>query len=188
MGALQSIIPIIPLVREGLGLVTNTSSNESAIRNQQIQQQQALQNLQAKQKQDAQDRAKDNALDDERAAATNEKAEQDRRQALRRAVATQRAKFGVRGTGSSGGSAEAVLLGLLQDVDEETAQSERLENIRQRTQELSGNRQRSLNVLARTQLQEKQKLSRLSTIDKTSNRVGSGLDALETIDSIADVF
>lgn len=61
------------------------------------------------------------------------KAETDRRDALRRASAKQRATFGGQGISADEGSGEAVLLGLLQDSEAEKSYRDRLDDLKRRT-------------------------------------------------------
>lgn len=89
-------------------------------------------------------------------------AEEARRAALKRAVARQRALFGAQGTGSTGGSAQAVLLGLFDESDAEKAQRERLDGVRQAVLETDLSARRQANLLQLTQLAERQRLERLS--------------------------
>lgn len=86
----------------------------------------------------------------------------NRRAALRRAVARQRAQFGGSGLTGGDGSAEAVLLGLFEETERDRADSARLDTLRNAALDQSLNGQRALNVLQRTQLQERQALARLS--------------------------
>ena len=87
-------------------------------------------------------------------------AEDERRAALRRAVARQNARFGASGIGGSGGSAEAVLLGLFDESEEDLASRERLDNLRNRSLDLNVAQNSSLNVLQRSQLQQRQDFQR----------------------------
>jgi len=54
----------------------------------------------------------------------------DRRDALRRAMAKQQAAFGGQGISTTDGSGEAVLLGLLQQNDEDKAYAEKLDKLK----------------------------------------------------------
>lgn len=89
-------------------------------------------------------------------------AEETRRAALKRAVARQRAAFGAQGTGSSGGSAQAVLLGLFDESDAERADRERLDGLRRAALDSDLSARRQTNLLQVTQLAERQRLERLS--------------------------
>lgn len=88
--------------------------------------------------------------------------ETQRLAALRRAVARQRARFGAQGVGSSGGSSEAVLLGIVSESDEDRVERARLDRLRETAMgdELEARRRR--NLLELTELAEKQRLEWLS--------------------------
>ena len=88
--------------------------------------------------------------------------EEQRRAALRRAVARQRAKFGLQGVGSSGGSSEAVLFGMVEESDEERRHRERLDRLRETAvgDQLQSKRRR--NLLELTEMAEKQRLEWLT--------------------------
>lgn len=88
-------------------------------------------------------------------------AEAARRTALKRAVARQRAAFGAQGTGSSGGSAQAVLLGLFDESEGERADREKLDTLRLSAIDSDLAAQKQSNLLELTQLAERQKLERL---------------------------
>lgn len=92
-------------------------------------------------------------------AATTEAA---RQAALRRAVARQRATFGARGISPDSGSAEAVLLGLYHESEDDRIQREKLDRMRQNALTDDLNQKRQRNLLERTQLAEAQKLQLLS--------------------------
>lgn len=117
----------------------------------QLQAQQALQQkqLQAQIALDKQKIATDAALGDE-----------ERRQALRRAVAKQRAAFGSQGV-SGGASSEAVLLGLFEESDDERKKRESLDSLKTAALDQQISQNQSLNLLQQQQLREKQKLERL---------------------------
>jgi hypothetical protein len=89
-------------------------------------------------------------------------AESDRRAALKRAVARQRALFSAQGIGSDGGSSEAVLLGLVNESETERDQRSLLDNLRDRTLNQNLDQQRQLNLLQQNQLQERQRLRQIT--------------------------
>jgi hypothetical protein len=80
-----------------------------------------------------------------------------RRDALRRAVARQRASFGAQGVGSSGGSADAVLLGLFDESEEQKAERQRLDDLRNYASQTESYGKKSMNLLKATQAAEKKK-------------------------------
>jgi colicin import membrane protein len=95
-------------------------------------------------------------------AAGAEASESERRSALRRAVARQRVSFGASGIDATGGSGEAVLLGLINNSEDEASQRRRTDALREQalTQDLSNLRQQ--NLLERTRLAEAQKFQLLT--------------------------
>lgn len=87
--------------------------------------------------------------------------EEERRSALKRAVARQRAQFGAQGIGTNGsGSAQAVLLGLFEESDDERERREQLDALRTQSLETGLAQQVRINTLQRTQLQQRQNLDR----------------------------
>ena len=166
---------IVPTISQGVGfansvlgtvnavdnLINLGSGNTSQQRNMEREQRQALSQLQARQRLQEQQLAAQTALERERITAQAQIDEAQRRDALKRAVARQRARFGSSGIGNAGnGSAQAVLLGLFDETEEELAQRERLDGLRHSALDLDVASQQSLNVLQRTQLQEKQRFER----------------------------
>jgi len=111
--------------------------------------------------------AENAGLERERIAASTAEAERGRRAALKRAVARQRAAFGASGTGSSGGSAQAVLLGLFDESDDERAERERLDDLRQRSIDLGLTQQARTNTLQLTQLRDRQRYDNRTRIGRS---------------------
>lgn len=179
MGGLSSALQFLPVIKEGVGIVSNVLGGEASHREQRQDQDAALRQLQQMQALQQKQMEADNALQREKIALDAQTAEDTRRDALRRAVARQKAMFGSSGVGSSGGSAQAVLLGLFDETEQDLAAREQLDNLRNRAIDLSAENQSSLNVLQRTQLQERQKISSLSSdIGRYSNLASSGIDFL----------
>lgn len=159
MGAINPV----GLITTGINAVSavNQLSGRSAsaqARNTERQQQLALQQLQERQQLNQQQLEQDVALERERLAVQAEADEDERKRALRRAVARQRAQFGARGVSSEGGSAQAILLGLFDESEDELNERERLDNLRSTALGQRVAQQGSLNVLQRTQLQQRQDL------------------------------
>ncbi|MEC7028226.1 MAG: transporter, partial [Pseudomonadota bacterium] len=102
------------------------------------------------------------ALSREKLAAEAKNAEENRLSALRRAVARQRASFGATGLSANEGSAEAVLLGLFEETDQDRQQRERLDTLRNRALDNDLASTQSLNVLQRSQLAQQQRLERIA--------------------------
>lgn len=90
--------------------------------------------------------AANDALSKQKLELEAEKDASDRRNALQKAVAKQRAAFGGQGIDTNDGSGEAVLTGLFKQNDEEKSYSDRLDNIRRQTieQDTAEKRQRNL--------------------------------------------
>ena len=88
--------------------------------------------------------------------------EAERRDSLRRSLASQRAGFGARGIESTGGSGQVVLRGLIEDSETEGEQRRITDKLREQalTQDLDHLYQR--NLLERTQLAEAQKFQLLT--------------------------
>jgi len=154
-------------LRNTIGLVTNTfqqAAAKQAARDELHQSQDvALAQLQAKQKLEQDTLASQNALEREKISIDAADAETRRRQALRRAVAKQRAQFGAQGI-SNGASSEAVLLGLFNESDAERADRENLDNLRLKALGQKEAAVKEKNLLEKTQLVEKQRLQNLTSI------------------------
>ena len=155
----------IPLIRTGSALFSDIQSfGDDPYKDErqrlQKQQQLALKQLRASQDEKLLDLQEQSALAAEKSVTDSAAAEQTRLSALRRAVARQRAAYGVSGLSSTGGSAEAVLLGLFEESDDERETRARLDDIRNRTLEQNLDAQKRLNVLQVSQLKQKQRLER----------------------------
>lgn len=119
----------------------------------------AMQQLQARQKQE-QTEAEANATESRAQIQLDAQQEEERRRrALRRSVARRNAQVGASGA-SRTGSNEAVLLGLINDSEDEANDNTALDQLRYNAidNDLSTVRQR--NILERTQLAEQQRLQR----------------------------
>ena len=153
---LTSILGAVSAVNQVVNTVQTLSGNSPRQQEQDL----ALRQLQERQKLDAQKLAQNNALEREQRTLEAEQDAEDRRAALRRAVARQKANFGARGISQGGGSSQAVLLGLFDETEEELAEREALDNLRNRALDLGEAQNRSLNLLQATQLSQSQKLDR----------------------------
>lgn len=156
---LGQIASTIGTVNQIVSTVQTLGGNGGAERQQEL----ALRQLQEKQALQSQQLNAQSQLEREKIAVQALADEQDRQRALRRAVARQRANFGGQGINSNSGSAQAILLGLFDESEEELVQRESLDNLKSRAIDLDLANQSSLNVLQRTQLQERQKLGRQIT-------------------------
>ena len=179
MAGLQTMVPLLSAASQGIGLVSNVTSNRQSENSQAL----ALQQLQARQAEEERQQAQDAALSRAQISAQAQEAERQRRSALKRAVARQRARFGGSGVSSNGGSSEAVLLGLFEESDAERAQRERLDNLRFGAIDQNLEQQQSLNVLQREQLRERQKLNNLS-----SSGLNLFADGLDFVSSTSGAF
>ena len=129
-----------------------------------------LKQTKARQNLDLQNKQEDAALQKEQIRLSAEQTENERRAALRRAVAKQRASAGASGTGSSDGSGRAILLGLFDESDEERAQRESLDTLKSKAIDTNINQQKRINTLQLSQLKEKNNLSRFtSAFDSASS-------------------
>ncbi len=169
MGAINAFGNLLPIlgattsaIRTLEGAATTLSGiGQSADKQRQDEQNLAMKQLKRAQAAQEQNLAQQTALERERIAAQGAQDEDERRQALRRAVARQRAQFGSQGTGAAGGSADAVLLGLFDETDDDLAKREQLDSLRNRALDLDVAQNRSLNLLQAMQLAQRQSLSRL---------------------------
>jgi colicin import membrane protein len=104
------------------------------------------------------------ALNSEKRKVESEAAEQERRNALKRSVARQRASFGAQGVTSVDGSSEAVLLGMFDESEDEKETREKLDSIKERMSNQNLAQLRQINLLEQSQQRERQRIQRLSDI------------------------
>jgi hypothetical protein len=166
MAGFTNAASVIAPIAQGAGvaanvgrIATNVLGGSSGTQDLRAQQDLAMRQLQQLQDQDYQRTMEEAAADRAKIAADAESAEGTRRAALKRAVARQRALYGSSGIETNtSGSAQAVLLGLFDESEEEKNQREKLDTLRYGAvdQELSAKQR--LNILQRTQLGEKQRL------------------------------
>lgn len=165
MGALAGIggvLPVLTGVTSVLGAVDRAASavhtfgGGDQVKSDKL----ALRQLQARQTLEAQQNADKTALEKQRLTDQAAADEDSRQAALRRAVARQRAQFGAQGIGSTGGSAQAVLLGLFDESEADREQRERQDSLRAQALDLTLEQDRSLNLLQATQLAQKAQLRR----------------------------
>lgn len=164
MGAIAPIATTLTTLASAAGAVSkvvNTVQTLSGNDNQSRQEDLALRQLQERQRLDAQQLAQDNALERERIALQASQSEDERRAALKRAVARQRAQFGASGISQSGGSSQAVLLGLFDETEDELTRREQLDNLRNTALDQDLSQLSSLNLLQATQLAQRNNLKRL---------------------------
>jgi len=169
---------MLSTIQQGVGIFQNFAASEVShnqnvqsedVALKQLQEQQALQQSQA---------AQNAALDRQQIATSSAINQEHRRAALKRAVARQRAMFGASGVTAGTGSTEAVLLGMLNETEDELAQRERLDTLRYSALDSNLAQGNSLNVLQYQQLKERQNLNNVaSNYNRISNMVDFGLDA-----------
>ncbi|HBR68276.1 MAG TPA: transporter [Rhodospirillaceae bacterium] len=179
MGAITPVLQVLPTVLQGASLVSKIVSNERSAKDQSEGQDLALRQLQERQAEQQKQLQEDAALERQQISLSAEAEERKRRDALRRAVARQRASFGASGISSSGGSAEAVLLGLFDETEAERAEREKLDALRFGALDQGLDQQKRLDVIQRTQFQESQKIGRLTaSADRATDRINAGLSAV----------
>jgi hypothetical protein len=135
----------------------------------------ALEQLQARQAQEYREAQEKAVLEKDRINANAAEAERLRKNALKRAVARQRAAFGASGVQAGNGSSEAVLLGLFDESEEEKKSREKMDRLRNLSLDQGLSTLRSANTLTRTHLAQRQKLA-------------NNLSSLETIDRLYSLF
>ncbi|MCB1782379.1 MAG: hypothetical protein KDI13_00135 [Alphaproteobacteria bacterium] len=163
MGAIQSVLGAAQLISQGASLVNGVANSELSRRQTQASQDLALKQLQAQQTLQERQLAAQNALEKEKIATQAAQSEADRKSALRRAVARQRANFGAQGVGSGAGSSQAVLLGLFDESDAEKQKREQLDALRTTALDQDLAQNKAQNVLQRTQLAQRNSLDDLSS-------------------------
>ena len=92
------------------------------------------------------------------------KDETERRVALKKAVAKQRANFGSQGIGSAGGSSEAVLLGLFNESDEERQLREQMTALRDNAISLNSAQIQQKNLLEQAQASQQDAINRITDL------------------------
>lgn len=162
MGAVTSIASGLGSVASTLGTVNTivetveTLSGNSAEKQAQdlaLRQLQDAQNLQQSQL------AQQTALERQQLADAQAQEEKERKDALKRAVAAQRASYGASGVSSSGGSAQAVLLGMFDQTEDELEAARKSTALKNAALDLELEQSKALNVLQYSQLQQSQKLN-----------------------------
>ena len=155
---LTTLVGALSTANQIVGSIQTLTGNSSQSQAQDL----ALEQLQERQALSAAQLAQNNALESERVALEAAQDQEDRLAALRRAVARQRASFGGSGISQgSGGSSQAVLLGLFDETQDDLAQREQLDALRSTALDLDASQANSLNLLQATQLKERQNLTNL---------------------------
>lgn len=178
MGAIASILAS-PLLGTALTAGVSLATSEISRRQADNSRDQALEQLQAQQQLQEQQLAQDSALQRQQIATNAAQDEEERQAALRRAVARQRVNFAGQGIGTGQGSAQAVLLGLFEESEDEAARRGELDQLRLTALDQDISQRSTINVLQRTQLEERNDLAELS------DNIDRGLDV---IDTVGDIF
>lgn len=178
MGTFSGIAPVL----QGLSIVSSIVGGVSGYQDQAAEQDVALQQLQQKQQAEMRTAQENAALEREKIKLESEAAEKDRRAALKRATARQRAQFGGSGIDTtSSSSAQAVLLGLYDESEAERQEREALDNLRNRALDSNLAQRSRLNVLQQTQLRERQKLNSVSKSSSLAQGLFSNANSLVSL-------
>lgn len=151
-----------------LSTATSLIGTASGFANTAINNNQSQRQLQAQHNLQEQQIAADNALQKAQIDTEAKAAEEDRKRALRSAVARQNAQTGASGIVSGDGSSEAVILGLFNESEEEAQQREERDTLRIASLDQNLTQRQNLNLLQRNQLAE-------------DNRTSSALSAFGSI-------
>lgn len=143
LGKAATILSGIDTVFSTLHKVRDNSGAEKAAKIQAEQQAQSL------------------ALQRDQQKLATEQAEAERQKALRRAVARKKAEFGAQGVTAADGSAEAVLLGLFTESEDERKERERLDALRARALDQRSASSARLDLLEQSRLAEKNRIDRI---------------------------
>lgn len=159
MAGFTSFVPValqaLSLANTVIGGVDSYKDNSGKRAYEQEKQQSALQLAGLKQ---------ETELQKEKIRLQQEADSEDRRQKLRAALAAKRAIFGAQGIGSSGGSAQAYLLGLVNDSDGEQARDNASGSLASRILDQQYGQQKAMSTLKLTQLRERNKLKQATAL------------------------
>ena len=120
--------------------------------------------LQRQQTEQMRQMAENSALEKEKIRLSAEQTEAERRAALRRAIAKQKAKYGASGIESSGGSSQALLLGLYDESEEERQRRESLDALKSQAIDQNMDQQQRINTLQLTQLRERSRYNNRGSV------------------------
>lgn len=169
MGAFSNVLQGAgPLLNLGglsgalIGGVTRAVQEEEARARLRMQQDQAMKQLQDRQKIDEQQSADDAALQKQKLETEAQTSADRRKSALRRAVARQKTLFSAQGlSAADSGSSEAVLLGLYDDSNLDQAAEDKITGLKSAAIEQALAQKKQTNLLQSAQLAEQQRLSRI---------------------------
>lgn len=159
----STVLPVLSTVDTLSRQISDLGRDPEEERRAQLraQQDQALRQLQQRQRSELGRARSETQLEQEEIAARSAGEDKRRRRALKRAVARQRADFAGRGISpADAGSAEAVLLGLFEESEAEKQDRDRLDRLRNKALEQDLGNLRRRNVLERTHLAERHRLRR----------------------------
>ncbi len=175
MAGLSSAAGVIGPALQGLNVLSSIVQTGDDFSSQRRAEEQSLKELQQRQQEDMRAAQEDAALEREKIALESEAAERERRDALKRATARQRARFGSSGIDTNtSSSAQAVLLGLFDESEEERQEREALDDLRNRALDSDLAQRSRLNVLQQTQLKERNKLNNVSSANSLTRGLISG--------------
>ncbi len=106
-------------------------------------------------------------LEKQKLSMQQESANEERRQKLRAALASKRAIFGAQGIGSGSGSAQAYLMGLVDESGDEQVREEAYTSLSKRIIDENYSQQQAVNTLKLTQIKEKNKIKRVNALYDT---------------------
>ena len=163
-----TIVPVLTTLTKTVGAISAFGGAVNTLTGyddklQRQRQDQAMRDLQARQQQQLAEANADAAEKRAQIALSAEEAEDRRRAALKRAIAKRNARFGATGIGGSGGSREAVLLGLYDESEAEKQRAKGLDKLRYSAIDTDLSNLTSRNILEQTQLSESQRLSALAS-------------------------
>ena len=153
MGSLNFANTVLPALNAAGSVLSTIKTYQTS--------EQQLDQLKKRQRLEEQQAAQSAVLQREQLGLQAAQDEDTRRDALRRAVARQRASFGASGIRGAGGSTEAVLLGLTNETEDELRRRNQLDDLRNRAIDQNLSQGRLTNVLQATQQSERNNLSNL---------------------------
>lgn len=163
MGGFTSALSAIPQIVSGVSMVADVVGTLSAQSDRRRESDQALRALQARQQADYAHAQREAELSRAEIARKGEADEAARQAALKRAVARQQARFGASGISpGTSGSAQALLLGLYEESEEERARREHLDTLRNAAIDEDLAYRGQVNVLQLSDLRERQKIGNLT--------------------------
>lgn len=172
MAGFSSVLSAVPQIVSGVSMVADVVGNLSAQNDVRKEQQQALKSLQSRQAAEYDYALREANAKRAEIAQKSASDEQLRQAALKRAMARQQAKFGASGitTGSSG-SAQALLLGLFDESEQEKSRRNALDALRYQSINDDLAYKNRVNILALDDLRARQKIGGLTSWANTISRL-----------------